>query len=638
MASPEFTPPETEKPEPGSTLPSPSAVMRGSASEFPSTRLQPVARLAEVVPEPPERDLGVLGDYRLIQVLGRGAFATVYLARQVSLGRLVALKVSADMGSEARTLASLEHAHIVSVYSEEIHADEGKRLLCMQFVPGTDLARVIAHLDDRAWHGRDLLDAVNSLSSLPDRFDPAALRDRDELSRSDAVEAACWIGARLAEALAHAHGQGVLHRDVKPANILINPYGRPMLADFNLAFQAQTAQVGHGDSFGGTLAYMAPEHLDAFNPEVDSPDHSVDERSDVYALGVVLFELLTGHRPFPRSPSLAEMAETRRAGAPSVCKARDDLPETIDRVLRKCLDPDPARRFISAEEQAHALDGCRELQRIRKRLPPLGRVGQAALAHPELWLILLLFLPHVIGSVVNIAYNKIRIVDLMTDPQKTAFGQMLLAYNAVVYPICFWWAYRLIWAPLRVWRKLRDGQALAEGEAAEARRKTLSLPLWTVGLACLGWFPGGVVFPLGIRMLAGPIEPVVYARFLVSFWTSGLIALTYSFFSIQFMTLRVFYPGLWDDPKNLRSKARAELAGLAPRFQLFQNFAALIPLIAAALMVGLGPDSMTLPLRLLITSLIVLGMTGFGLAIVLSGFLARTLHVLTDDPGASTSP
>ena len=80
----------------------------------------------------------------------------------------------------------------------------------------------------------------------------------------------------------------------------------------------------------------------------------------------------------------------------------------------------------------------------------------------------------------------------------------------------------------------------------------MTWPVWTIGLACLGWLPGGLVFPAGIDLLAGPIEPIVYARFLVSFWLSGLVALTYSYFGVQYMTLRVFYPDLWIDGEDVR--------------------------------------------------------------------------------------
>src|SRR5206468_3902983 len=121
-----------------------------------------------------------------------------------------------------------------------------------------------------------IVKAIDGLSTHPASFHPAALRDRELLAKADFVEAVCWTGARLAEALDYAHGQGILHRDIKPANILVTPYGRPLLADFNMAFHLDPA-VGEHAMFGGTFAYMSPEHLDAFNRETAAPRRLVDQ-------------------------------------------------------------------------------------------------------------------------------------------------------------------------------------------------------------------------------------------------------------------------------------------------------------------------------------------------------------------------
>src|SRR5262249_17513212 len=170
-----------------------------------------------------------LGDFELVRLLGEGSFARVFLARQLSLGRLVALKVSPTRSREARILAQLEHDHIVRVFSETVDPQHGQRLLCMQYVSGTNLADVIAFLKPcpgRAAGGRAILAAIDARSSQAEAFDPAGLRDRESLAGCDLVEAVCWIGARLAEALAHGHGQGILHPAINPPHILINRSAR----------------------------------------------------------------------------------------------------------------------------------------------------------------------------------------------------------------------------------------------------------------------------------------------------------------------------------------------------------------------------------------------------------------------------
>src|SRR5262249_40984253 len=129
-----------------------------------------------------------IGDFELLSLLGRGSFARVFLARQVSLDRLVALKVTAQAGGEARTLASLEHDHIVQVFSESVDSERGLRYLCMQYVPGTTLDRILHRLKQQHgpnWRGEAFLEAIDALSTFPERFDPAALRDRETLAQSD---------------------------------------------------------------------------------------------------------------------------------------------------------------------------------------------------------------------------------------------------------------------------------------------------------------------------------------------------------------------------------------------------------------------------------------------------------------------
>src|SRR5262249_18045077 len=151
-------------------------------------------------------------------------------------------------------------------------------------------------------------------------------------------------------------------------------YGRALLADFNLADGPPDGESPGAARIGGTLHYMAPEHLDAFAGT--APPAVIDARSDIYSLGVVLFELLTGRHPFahpqqdlPPEAALGVMAAERRSQAPSPRQVCPGVPAVLDRVVKRCLEPEPGLRYPTAEELARALAGCRELSHAVRRLP-----------------------------------------------------------------------------------------------------------------------------------------------------------------------------------------------------------------------------------------------------------------------------
>jgi eukaryotic-like serine/threonine-protein kinase len=613
-----------------------------------STENAPSFRAAEAAPQAAQLRLGErIADFELLRLLGEGSFGQVFLARQLSLGRDVALKITRNRGNEAQTLASLEHDHIVQVFTEVIDAGRGLRLLCMQYVPGTTLAQVMHRLRQRQrreWSGAALLQAIDELTPHPAPFHPAALRDREFLAAADLCQAVCWLGGRLAEALDHAHSRHVLHRDIKPANILLNHYGRPFLADFNLSFSADPIGGAGAAVFGGTLAYMAPEHLEAFHKGGAAERQAVDERSDLYALGLVLFELLTGERGVAEQPlpamagpapgdeakwraALEHVVASRRGLAPSPRSRNPDVSQPLDQVLRRCLDAGPGQRYQTARELASALDGCRQLRRIERELPAPGPLTNAAAGHPFLMLLVLTFFPHVLGSLVNISYNALRIVGDLTPAQQTTFFRLVVGYNLVVYSVCLLALYYLVAPVRRTWLRLAKLEPVATADIDAARRRALSWPGWVVVLSCLGWLPGGILFPVIIHGSSGPVPGAVFGHFLLSFALSGLIALTYAFFGVQFIALRIFYPRLWVDSTNLGETIRRELGPVENRLRLFQLLAGAIPLAGAVLMVAVGPEiSGYRTFRLLVTSLLLLGMTGFGLAILANLLLFRILN------------
>lgn len=294
--------------------------------------------------------------FELIADLGRGAFARVYLARQESLAnRLVALKIAPAADNEPQTLARLIHPNIVPVHS--VHEYGQFQITCMPFLGAVTLADVVAHLNRL---GPPLLarDARKSLEPLYAATSGSACPARlAALSQLTHVDLVLDLAAQIADGLAHAHRHGVLHRDLKPANILLTDDGVPMLLDFNVA-----STVGSNlkpGSIGGTLPYMAPECLQAMSERGAGPN---DVRVDLYALGMILYELLTGQLPFQTvgGGALPELA------VPTMCLQRREPPlapstlnpavtPAVNAIVLKLLQYEPNARYAHAENLAEDL-------------------------------------------------------------------------------------------------------------------------------------------------------------------------------------------------------------------------------------------------------------------------------------------
>lgn len=218
---------------------------------------------------------------------------------------------------------------------------------------------------------------------------------RRYLHGASAVQAAVWIMARLAEGLEHAHSRGLLHRDLKPSNILLAADGTPMLLDFNLAARALAGPLENEVRralIGGTLPYMSPEHLDAFNPNGSTLPDEVGESSDIYAMGLILYEMLAGERPFaeasttlPLPQAVEEMIAARRH-PPSLRAHSPKVPWSLDALVAKCMSFDPGHRYLRAGALAE------DLRRFLENLPMKHcpepslreRLGKLARRHPTL--------------------------------------------------------------------------------------------------------------------------------------------------------------------------------------------------------------------------------------------------------------
>jgi serine/threonine protein kinase len=313
-------------------------------------RCPPLEPARETVrwPLPGEKLLG----YDIVEPLGRGGLARVFLAREREVGgRFVVIKVSRFGDREAHALGKLSHPGIVPIHSVQQDDERGLTVICMPLV---GVATAI-----------DLLDAAFRAGSPPREGkvigrvaqEAAPMTSVPRPGASEAVsyeklpysEAIARLGLELAEALAAAHAAGIQHRDIKPSNILLAWSGQPMLLDFNLSVDAAAA----ANRVGGTLAYMAPELIECLLDANDDEARRFQPRADIYSLGVVLYELLTGK--LPAKPLGAERLEPDDYASWLASKRQplaDDLAvdSHLERIVMKCLAADSAARYASADE------------------------------------------------------------------------------------------------------------------------------------------------------------------------------------------------------------------------------------------------------------------------------------------------
>jgi hypothetical protein len=258
----------------------------------------------------------MLDHYRIIGQLGRGGMATVYKAYQASIDRYVAIKVlpsqlaespefAARFQQEARIIARLEHPHILPVF--DYGESEGVTYFVMRYL------------------------------------DAGTLKDRMEAHRPLPLDEIDRIFTQLADALSYAHTHGIVHRDLKPANALIDSSGNVFLTDFGIAklLESASPRLTQTDAIMGTPAYISPEQAQA---------QPVDQRSDIYSLGIILYEMATGQVPYTADTPLAVLFKHISDPLPPPSSLKPDIPPSIEKVILKALSKNPQDRFATAAE------------------------------------------------------------------------------------------------------------------------------------------------------------------------------------------------------------------------------------------------------------------------------------------------
>ena len=289
-----------------------------------------------------------IAHYRIVSRLGEGGMGEVYLATDTRLDRSVALKVlpaavahdpirMERFDREAKAASALNHPNVAHIY--EIGEDDGVHFLVMEFIEGEPL--------DRRIDGRPL---------------PV-----DDIGQ---------IGAQIADALDAAHAKGIVHRDIKPANLMITPRGIVKVLDFGLAkvmeqqssleSQMATRTLSAAGELIGTVAYMSPEQ---------ALGRPVDHRTDIFSLGVVLYQMATGRSPFEGSSPSETIARILEAQPEAMARFNYEVPEDLDRIVRKCLEKDRERRYQSARDLMVDLKGlARERETASPRRQPGAKI------------------------------------------------------------------------------------------------------------------------------------------------------------------------------------------------------------------------------------------------------------------------
>ncbi|GAB5402335.1 MAG: serine/threonine-protein kinase [Aureliella sp.] len=564
------------------------------------------------VPELAENSL--VDDFYILSQLGRGAFARVYLARQESMQRLVALKATSRGSEEPQALSQLDHPNIVRVYDQRAISDPPTILLYMQYLAGGTLAECVKRRREQALpaselSGQILLDAIDKSLLDASQSVPEQSSVREQVAEMTWPETVAWIGVQLADGLGYASSKGVLHRDVKPANILLSGEAIPKLADFNVSCTGLSGRAGAAAYFGGSLAYMSPEQLDVANPMSEVEAASLDGRSDLYALGIVLWELWQGQRPWQLSelaPNWSQAVSMQREvrSEPLVVQhpSTTAVERVLEKVLRSLLHVSPEQRPQTGSEAKARLQLALHPELAHRFEPaPRSMAGRLLRIPVILIALLVIFGPNTAASVFNYAYNHSRMKDI--DPafqdgaaeqaRRTQSAKRLLIpgieedfrfvanmVNAIVFPLGGVLFLTVVWPIAKILARAREN---IPPTVAELSRLLHAGNHATLVCGIL-WSVSGVVFATSFASMHSEFDLDDAFHFFISLVLCGGVAWIYPYFGMTLLSLLVYYPkavsiSMHDPQFNARSES------IRQQMRWYLLSAAAIPLAAIGLLV-----------------------------------------------------
>jgi len=319
-----------------------------------------------------------LGDYLILREIGRGGMGVIYEAEQMSLPRRVALKVLPFAAvldprqlerfkNEARAAATLHHPGIVSVYS--VGTERGVHFFAMEFIEGQSLADVINELQSNGNSKREATirtaEGAESKSQSASAFSSHSHVNGESNRKRAFYKLVARLGSQTAAALDHAHTRGIVHRDIKPGNLLLDAEGHVHVADFGLARMSEDSGVTMSGDVLGTLRYMSPEQSLA-------KQAVIDHRTDIYSLGATLYELLTLKPLFAGEDRAALLRQISQEEPILPSKIITDVPRDLETIVMKALEKDPQDRYATASELAIDLEAFLDDRPILAKPPSLA--------------------------------------------------------------------------------------------------------------------------------------------------------------------------------------------------------------------------------------------------------------------------